>query len=952
MFGLSGCGILVCLRRSEPASLPMPVTTRALAESLLESAPDHQGWSIVESPNSVGRLHELVAWASQMTCQTWRIDFAIRRYQLGLVLLWLHSEVTRRHGGETSLWPTLSNPVLVPWSGPVRAELFVDHHPTQSHRELLRLAAFHYSLRHTFEEEEANNWFRLVYLQFGFTREDALQRLAPWLSGQIAPISVQKLLQANDSGAIAFQKIWRSLRMFRLGNLSETALKSQLSTSPWVLPDWSADLISAARRSGAPVLEVADIDASEVRFFTPPQISVGQAGTASFTIHLCNLTELGLHAPDYRLMAGDQLLASLIRQPDGSYYNDAPDGVRLPFSPAVALSLGDPDGEVAAHEEAVLWDSQEEVTVYSARRGTMLQKEERLRTGAEVYLIAASDVTIQPAPSISVDLGLGYRLHHLAAGWAGELRALLDEDLLWTGRAQAPAAPAARLAVTARFKDTLNLSQGYWNQVPPPWSLRIEIYIPNPWELRQLRWHRADGRIEIFDEIPTHLQLTELDALKPVVLRMRLVSDSGTRTEHVRVPVPLVAAIKWTSNGLAIHHPPSRKLLLTKARERTWSFHLPEGENGPRDPRLCSFVEGQMLHGRLKARPSALPDLCGYGAALRVLEDPYINAHPVLEISPCVLDGGVIGAVVPKPEEEAFHIKSKFTDLGPEHSLLAWRSTVEGGHALQPIPREELSVDPEGWVWHSKVNFTLHAVALEFRSTRLGSWFDPHSWSDPEVLNALGEPAHVAAMLRAWKAPVLQNEGNHLRNVAAWLTANWHKILPVWLAPGEQQQSGPDRKLWPMPAINVHWQAALNELLTASLPSPDPQTSAAIVAGLSPGLTGVNALGGAVWKLAEVCPILSARVSRAYARELLLPRDRQMFFNFMLAANDLAATEEREEEIGRMHGNRDGFWLRTTVPRLETLDNLHANIPWAYQLLSKSQSYRFYALGRWLREIR
>ncbi|NBV87471.1 MAG: hypothetical protein EBS01_14670, partial [Verrucomicrobia bacterium] len=268
------------------------------------------------------------------------------------------------------------------------------------------------------------------------------------------------------------------------------------------------------------------------------------------------------------------------------------------------------------------------------------------------------------------------------------------------------------------------------------------------------------------------------------------------------------------------------------------------------------------------------------------------------------------------------------------------------------IPREELSVDPEGWVWHSKVNFTLHAVALEFRSTRLGSWFDPHTWSGPDVLNALGEPAHVAAMLRVWKAPILQNEGNHLRNVVAWLTANWQKILPVWLAPGEQLQSGPEGRLWQMPKINVHWQAALNELLTASLLSPDVQTAAGIVAGLSPGATGVNALGGAVWRLADVCPILAARVSRVYARELLDSEDRQLFFNSMLAAHDLAVTEEREEEIGRMHGNRDGFWLRTTVPRLDSLDNPHANIPRAYRLLSKSQDYRLYALGRWLREIR
>jgi hypothetical protein len=931
----------------------MSLLTAILANRLLETAPDHQGWSLVESPNSVGVFSELLDWASSMTVQRFQQESRIDSYRLGVVLLWLESEVTRRHGGENALWPILSDPELVPWNERVRSILFVDYHPTPLHRELLRKAAIHYSLRHTFEVEEAHNWFRLVYLQFGFTREDAVQRLAPWLSGQIVPISVQKLLQASDSGATAFQRIWRSLRMFRLGNLSETALNSQLRTSPWVLPEWSADLISAARRSSTPVLDVADIDASELRFFTPPQIAVTQAGTFSFTTQLCNLAELGLHAPDYRLMVGNQVLASIIRQPDGSYYNDAGDGVQLPSLPAVSLSLVDFDGEVVAHDEAVLWDSQEEVTVYSARRGTVLQKEERLRTGAEVFLITASDVTIHPAAFNFLDISFGYRLHHVAAGWTGDLRALLDEDLVWTAKLQTPTVAAAKLAVAARFTETLDLSQGNWNQMSPPWSLPIEFYIPNPWTVMQMRWHRADGRIEIFNEIPTHLQLTELDALKPVVLRLRLISGAVTRTEHVRVPVPLVAAIKWTSNGLAIHHDPSRKLLLTNAREQTWSFHLPVGETGPRDPRLCSFVEGRVLHGRLKSRPCTLPDFGGYGAALRILEDPYLNGNPVLEISPCVLDGGVVGAVVPKPEENLFHIKSKFTDLGIEHSLLAWWSTVEGGHTLQPIPREELSVDPEGWVWHCKVNFTLHAVALEFRSTRLGSWFNPHSWSDPEVLVALGEPAHVAAMLRAWKAPILQDEGNHLQNVAAWLTANWHKILPVWLAPGEQLQSGPNGKLWPMPAMNVHWQAALNELLTASLLSPDPQTAAGIVAGLAPGATGVNALGGAVWRLVEICPILAARVSRVYARGgLLIPKDRQLFFNHILAANDLAVTEEREQEIGRMHGNRDGFWLRTTVPRLDSLDNPHAKIPWAYRLLSKSQSYRFYALGRWLREIR
>lgn len=887
-----------------------------------------------------------------MTFDSWRCDHSVRRHQLGLVLLWLESEAARRHGGEGALWPILSDEEIVPWDGWVHSELFTaTGNPTQTHRDLLRWTAQHYSLRHTFDCE-GMNWYRLIYLQFGFTHDDAVQRLAAWLSGQILPISVQKLLEASDAGAQAFQQVWRSLRMFRLGNLNRAILETRLRSNPWVLPEWCNALVTAAKRSSAQVLEVADLEAAELRFFTAPQLFWSELGQPCFTTSLCNLDELELEAADYQLKAGDNVLARLMRQADGSYHSDVAEWISLPLEPTVALSLVDGDGQIVAHDVAVLWDTLEEVTLYSIRSGAMIQPGERLRKGAGVFLIASGDVTIRPTPSGSIDLALGYRLHRIAAGWSGQLEGILDDDVVWTSTAGTPSPLPGTVSVFAYFTQTLDLASNHWGHVSPPWNLPIQFRIPDGWSFARLRWRRADGELVEWVEMPSHLPLTALDALRPVVLRVRISSGALYRTEVLRVPVPLVAAIRWTPEGNAHHHPPSRKLLLSEARRQTWSFSLPAGDAGPRDPRLCSFVEGRMLHGRLKCRPSALPDLAGYGAPLRVLEDPYANPMPVLEISPCVLDDGVIGAVTWLPEESGFSIRSRFTAMGDEHRILVWRSAAEDKSFVRQIPREELAVRDDGWFWRTDEDSNIHGIALEFRGTRLGSWFDPHTWSEATNDGSLGGPSRTAAMLRAWKAPLLQNEGHHFRNIVAWLKDHWVDVLPVWLATDEQ--TGPDGVPWEMPKMTAHWHAAVNELLTAAMPTPDDQSAGEIVDALAPDSSGVDAIGIALWKLADVCPILAARVARVYLEEFVPAADRLQFFTLMLACPDLSSTDYRAEEIGRIHGNRDGYWLQHTVPMLAELD-LHppaaVNIPRAYRLLAKSKDYRLYALGRWLREI-
>lgn len=927
-------------------------TTAELADLILETAPEHKGWSIVESPNASNHYEQLLEWAAEITVRSWRMDSRLRSPQLGLVLLWLESEVARRQGREGSLWPILSNQNIVPWCDLVHRELFNGAgNPTQIHRIILRDAAEHYSLRHSFDSEEGQNWYRLINLQFGFTHDDAVQRLAFWLSGQAPPISVQELLESNDSGSMAFQQVWRSLRMFRLGNLSPEILEARLKSNIWVLPDWCGDLIEAARQSRAQNLEVEDLEAVEVKFFTPPHLVVPENEQPYFTTSLCNLDQLGLSADSYELKAGEQTIALLIRQEDSSYYNAGPEFIKLPTQPTIMLSLVSSDGRIIEHNEAVLWNPIEEVTVYSQKTREMIPPGVRLRTGSGVYLIASSDVSLNPPPSESIDLGLGYGLHRIGQGWTGQLEGLLDEDVIWTTQAQVPVEANVVYGVTAHFTNTLNLYAHDGIHPDPPWSLPIRFHIPPGWQFVRLRWRRGDGRLIELPNLPGHLTLTESDAVKPVVLRVRITNGARFRTDVVRIPVPLIAALKWTQEGKPYRHPPDNKLITAEADQFAWSFNLPARNGELQDPRECSFLEGTLLHERLRTRPSTLPQLAGFGAPLHIVSDPYWENSSIMKVAPCVIDGGVLGSVKWNLEVGGFFINSRFTELGPDHRLTAWKTNMDGDSNVGAIPLEMLEQREGGWFWRPSEQIKLHAIALTFRGAKLGSWFD-FRWAQCLAGTLPGSIKETAALLRAWKAPLLhEDHNNSFSQAVAWFSNHWLEILPVWLSTNEM--AAPDGENWPMPLSSPGWDAVVREFLFASFPNIDCQTSRELVDALAPGAHGAQAIGSAIWRMVDVCPILAARVAHIYLNEFVMQPERNVFFQRFLLFSELDSTDERAEEIARKHGNRDGIWLKSNVPTFRKIERRgKAAIPYAFRILAKNQDFRLFALGKWLREIR
>lgn len=188
-------------------------------------------------------------------------------------------------------------------------------------------------------------------------------------------------------------------------------------------------------------------------------------------------------------------------------------------------------------------------------------------------------------------------------------------------------------------------------------------------------------------------------------------------------------------------------------------------------------------------------------------------------------------------------------------------------------------------------------------------------------------------------------------NVVKWVREHWAQVISVWVATDQQPQIGPDSNDWTMPRVTTQWQAVVNEILTSALPMPDVASTISIVNSLAPNTSGTDALGRALFRLADVCPILAVRVARIFLNQLCY-HQKQKFFNQFLAFPAFAVGDAIEEQLAMANGNRDAFWLRTTVPRLNTVEqNGVTSIERPYRILSKTQDFRKYAFGRWLREI-
>jgi hypothetical protein len=936
-----------------------------LYDQISDCRPFHRPWSLAEAGTS--RLFaELKQWAEGLEVHTFDALAYQQPWRTGALLLGLHAEVIRRYGHEGQLWAVLSNRDIVCWQPQTWGRLYSSSGNLQiSHGQLLEKAALWLELRHAFDVEDAHKWYRLIHLQIGFTHEDAKSRLKDWLSGQPPPVAVKTLLEERDPGALEFQRMWHRLRQFRLGNVSKAGMKEHLKSCCWVLPEWTEDLLKAAL--AADVTPLADDEEESVsQFYTSPTLKWDGSGLPSFSVELCHLNEIEMK-DDLEVRVQGKVQARLLKQEMGGFASDTQGALILGEGTAlrsrVDLRLVSADEGLVRQTTLLLWDADAEVTLFRPSDGLMVA-ESQLRTGQAFDLIAAGDLKPTPAPSSSTAIGAGYRLHRYEKGWAGVIEARMDDVALWTSAGFGKQPEQLPLdAVRARWTQILDFA-GSANHAWP-WMVPLRIDVVNRgWSFAGLRWTRADGKMIPYTTPPAELSLVEGDIARPLTLRVTLRDSTGrTVTIPVKLPPPMHGCVRWNSEGKSVIQRGDKTLLISDANRATWSFLLPERHDDLGNPlaieeRRCSFMEGDSVRDNVRSRAMILKRLGGYGAPAWISEDPYNGAEHTMEVGSRVIDGGVIRQVRVDGETNKVTVTrlGEF-DLSDQHVLLAWIALSDKPGGVVRVNQELMTVTASGWEFPFPAGGSVLGVALLYEGTRLGSWFSSTRWSSALLLYPPADPMQMAALLRVWKAPLLQSVGdeNHRSNVVAWLHEHWMKVLPVWLA-SDGFFTAPGMEQTPVPRLDDEWKRVVHALMTDLQPSIRPDQVSCFVDDLAASSSNdkrEDRLGFCLLALADVSPFLAARTLTAAFQSPFVSNLRAAGKHVLaLMRACFSCREETATEIALRHGNRDSDWLRKSIPSLQSLEGEKKPLPLAYRRLSGSEEFRKFAFGVWLEEIR
>src|SRR5581483_6820594 len=123
--------------------------------------------------------------------------------------------------------------------------------PTTICKAALAAGARRLQFRNLIDRYGAQEYFDTLKLQFGFTYRGAVHRLHDWLDGLGIPIAVRILAgmtpEYSDLGSNSFARLWNTLRGFRRSQILEQHASAVLRASPWIRPEWTPELLQAAR---------------------------------------------------------------------------------------------------------------------------------------------------------------------------------------------------------------------------------------------------------------------------------------------------------------------------------------------------------------------------------------------------------------------------------------------------------------------------------------------------------------------------------------------------------------------------------------------------------------------------------------------------------------------------------------------------------------------------------
>lgn len=801
---------------------------------------------------------------------------------IGTLLLFSASEVARREAEERSLWASISRGHF---SETTHRVLFAGGYPSQAYKDAVEQAARWLELRHVFGMQGLQNWYDTIYLQFGFSRQGMMRRLPEWLAGYGETFSIHQLLQDPRMRSESFTTLWEKLRLFQRGNCTEQQLLAVVRESPWVLPEWTHDLLQKAKirpqQVEGGILTGEDIAEGEAPFLDAPLLRWDLSSAPRFTCLLTNLALLDLQDESYEVVIAERVCARLYRKADGSYRAAPSDEIELPvIEPQLAASLIAPDGQVVQNLTLQLWDQNEDVTAFYKSNGRRFDPwKSVIRPSSEVFLLLADDLTLEPpVRHWHLFKQQGVKLYYLPLGWSTQTRVLLNDQILWQPYLTSPPAKSGGQELASQIHI---LPDERTSPITFGKGVRLQIVLPTQVEPVYIR---ACGQLVAFEQIGVNEVRTEEITITPrsfnfdesyrleLLLGIKTGQNPAASSAITRVrtfaDLPITGAAMLTASGWrALHR--NDELEKEQASTQPVKMFLMEIDT-------WDVLEGDIWVRHLSPRPAPLKALTGCGAQLKLSRGVYnMYQEPRILVHEVVDRGNVAEVTIDSTETESTGNRESAEneqnavrvlrirlvrplEPGKEHTIhwWDWSGTF---HTLMP---EQSQVQGEETWWQSELPPEATkpiAIAIAYNGTRLGSWWDAR-WSTAIRRPMQQAPETVAALLYWFRLPVL---GHHyLRDVRSFVAAYPGEALAAWvgkigLPSGLQRGELDDGWLSAVRTIFWNWQPTNIPVQQLMGPLQHTETH----------LDFLDRLKSITWKLLRVSPLLIAQVVKQWVSE-------------------------------------------------------------------------------------
>ena len=871
----------------------------------------------------------LCNWASELSphqLQRWLDGISSRRIALqshglnisyteaaGCLLLILASESARRRASEGQVWSAVRSR----FSEHTGRALFVQGQPRGVFKTAIEAAARKLDLRHVFGIEGTQNYYLSVYLQFGFTQK-GMERLAHWLAGQPSTQAIMYLLgdHSQRMASQSFLRLWDALRNYRRNNITESQSRQILADNPWVLPDWTDDLLRQARRhQELGTAQQAQMDHGEQappQFLENPRLRWKWPKVPVFSSAVVNLADFDLTAERYLVKAGTETLTTLVAADDGTY-SSHPEEIVLPSgSPEFVVSIVDDIGVTQASQLLQLWDRNEDLELFDLQTGGRLDAYGNERTlNREYGLLTSADLEIEPSDLPFHQIGAGgntKRLCLLSTAGDHPVRVTLSAKEIWNSSVDGSASPKQPEPDWARPVTT---------EILPTDRIRLDRYegsrlrvsgLSGDAELQYVRFggrpldfHPGEDRDYYTQEFDITGEVAARNSLGLPEVKVKLGLRQGAEQAFVERTNILNASgiLRLTDDGWQVVNRDST-LTVSEGRQALYKVLLPgQGQ----DADQLALLEGPIFLKRLWRHSRRLGQLGGYGAPLE-LRPPYNFTDFKMVVSAEVRDPGIFEWVLAGDNRRIRLYLRHPLEPGAGHKIVFW------GAGRSPDILDAIgNVEHRGGEWDVSVSgapFEDGFVALAYDGARIGSWWpDEADWSG---VNS-GSAMETSALLKWMHAPIVSPDW--LDGIQSFAQRYPAQVLTSWLLdeglPGSLVHT----------ATEEQWRASVRQVFAGW--NPDSKSAWEIIVALGRA-SADDPISEALLVLLYEDPLLMGRVARVWIRSSNPPfhggaKDERDLINrmrFLVAGLPVGSDslQQRENEM---------------LDQISTLMNVHEN---------------------------